>query len=110
VYGLPESQALVERNAANAHLLEQDRDESTVQGHEALLRDDFGEGADEAVGEGGLGDEADAGRFQGAEGNVGDELGQCSRDEVCPGVSSSSPGARDDEQMAARFSEAFSTP
>ena len=56
-------------------LLEQDGTETRVEGTDTLVLQDLGETADETVGEGGLGDETDTGGLQGAEGDVGEELG-----------------------------------
>lgn len=65
------------------HLLEQDGAEARVEAtHEALLLDELGSGGGEVGGEGGLGDEADAGGLEGAEEHVRDELGSRGSAEV----------------------------
>ena len=56
-------------------LLEQKGAETTVEGAEALLLSDLGEATNEAIGEGGLGNETDTGGFKRAEGEISEELG-----------------------------------
>lgn len=56
-------------------LLEQDGSESRVEGSDALLLEDTAETAEETASEGRLGNETDTGGLEGAESNVGHELG-----------------------------------
>lgn len=64
-------------------LLEQDGAESRVETAEGtVLLQDTGETTDKTGGEGGLGNETNAGGLKGAEGNIGKELGNTGGDEV----------------------------
>lgn len=56
-------------------LLEEKGTETTVEGAEALLLSDLGETTNEAIGEGGLGNETDTGGLERAEGEISEELG-----------------------------------
>lgn len=56
-------------------LLEQDGAEAGVESANTLLLQHLAETTDQAVGVGGLGDETDTGSLEGAEGDVGEELG-----------------------------------
>ncbi len=56
-------------------LLEKDWSEARVEGAKTLLLEDLAHSADEAIGEGGVGDKTNTGSFERAEGNVGEELG-----------------------------------
>ena len=56
-------------------LLEEKGTETTVEGAEALLLSDLGEATNEAIGEGGLGNETDTGGLKRAEGEISEELG-----------------------------------
>lgn len=67
-------------------LLEQKGTEATVEGAEALLLGDPGEATNEAIGEGGLGNETDTGGLEGAEGEISEELGAGGGGEVDGGA------------------------
>ena len=56
-------------------LLEEKGTETTVEGAEALLLSDLGEATNEAIGEGGLGNETDTGGLKRAKGEISEELG-----------------------------------
>lgn len=56
-------------------LLEQNRAETSVESTNTLLLQHLAETADQTRGVGGLGDETNTGGLEGAEGNVGEELG-----------------------------------
>ena len=56
-------------------LLEKDGTEAGIESAHALVLQDLAEAADEAISEGGFGNETDTGGFERAEGNVGEELG-----------------------------------
>jgi hypothetical protein len=64
------------------NLLEQDGTETGVEGSGTLFPQDTAETADETVGESGLRNETDTGSLEGAEGNVGKELGDGGGTEV----------------------------
>jgi hypothetical protein len=59
-------------------LLKEDGAETRVESTNAFLLQDLGETAEETVGEGGLGDETDAGGLERAQGDIGEELGASS--------------------------------
>lgn len=67
-------------------LLEQNGTETRVKSTNTLLLQDLGETTDQAVGEGRLRHQSDTGGLEGAEGNVSDEFGACSRGEVDGGA------------------------
>lgn len=64
------------------NLLEQDGTETGVESSDTLLPEDSGESTSESVGKGRLGDESDSDGLKGAEGNVGEELGNGGGSEV----------------------------
>ena len=57
-------------------LLEQDGTETGVEGCETLVLQHLAEASDQAVGVGRLRNETDTGGLEGAQGNVGEELGE----------------------------------
>jgi len=63
-------------------LLKEDGTKAGVESANTFLPQDLPETADQTVGEGGLGDEADTGSLKGAEGNVSEELSSGSGGEV----------------------------
>ena len=67
-------------------LLEEKGTETTVEGAEALLLSDLGEATNEAIGEGGLGNETDTGGLKRAKGEISEELGGSGRGEVDGGA------------------------
>ena len=67
-------------------LLEADGPETGVESTNTLGLEDLGEAANEAVGVGGLGDETDTSSLEGAECDVGEELGSGRRAEVDGGA------------------------
>lgn len=67
-------------------LLEENGTETRVESAETLLPVDLGETADQTASESGLRDETDTGGLEGAEGNVGEELGAGGGSEVDGGA------------------------
>lgn len=67
-------------------LLEEDGPESRVESTETLLLVDLGETAEETGREGGLRDETDTGGLEGAERDIGEELGETGRRQVDGGA------------------------
>lgn len=63
-------------------LLEEDGTETSVESTDTLILEHLGEATNETVGVGGLRDETDTGGLEGAQGNVGEELGGTGRGEV----------------------------
>lgn len=63
-------------------LLEENGTETSVEGTNTLLAEDTEETTDKTVSESGLRDETDTGSLEGAEDNVGEELGNTRRSEV----------------------------
>jgi hypothetical protein len=67
-------------------LLEEKGTKTTVEGGEALLLHDPAEATNKAIGEGGLGDQANTGGLERAEGEISEELGAGSGGEVDGGA------------------------
>lgn len=67
-------------------LLEQHGAETGIEGTNTLLAQHLAEAADQTAGVGGLRDETDTGGLEGAEGNIGEELGAGGRGQVDAGT------------------------
>lgn len=73
-------------SASDDSLLEENGAKPGVESADALVLEHLAEAANEAIGVGGLGDEADTGSLEGAQGNVGKELCSCRRGKIDGGA------------------------